>query len=498
MEAWMVTDQQVRRLVSLMKTSSILASSAAKSGMDEKTARKYLREKELPSQMKKDHSWRTREDPFETVWDHVRQMLDLNPGLEAKTIFEYLQRIHPGTYQDGQLRTLQRRIKIWRAMEGPPKEVFFPQEHHPGELSESDFTCMNSIGVNIAGQPFDHLIYHFVLTYSNWETGTICFSESFEALSQGLQNALWELGGVPRYHRTDRLSTAVNNMTNPAEFTQRYDGLMNHYKLQAQKIRAGEAHENGDVEQLHNRFKRALDQALMLRGSHDFTSRYHYNCFVEKVFAQRNAGRNIRFEEERKLLGRLPASRLESSKRIKVRVRKSSTIAVACNVYSVNSRLRDEMVQVRLFAEHLEIWYAQRCIELIPRLYGKKKHHVQYRHIIDWLVRKPGAFANYRYRSDLFPTLRFRMAYDFLQSRIPWKADREYLKILELAAKESETAVDRILGNLIENQVPVSCEAVETILSKQLDDLPSVRDVTIDEVDISVYDTLFEKMSVAI
>ena len=494
----MVTDQQVRRLVSLMKTSSTLASAAAKSGMDEKTARKYLREKKLPSQMKKDHRWRTRKDPFETVWDHVREMLELNPGLEAKTIFEYLQRIHPGTYQDGQLRTLQRRIKIWRAMEGPPKEVFFPQEHHPGELSESDFTFMNSLGVTIAGQPFDHLIYHFVLTYSNWETGTICFSESFEALSQGLQNALWELGGVPRYHRTDRLSTAVNNMTNPAEFTHRYDALMRHYKLQAQKIRAGEAHENGDVEQRHHRFKRALDQALMLRGSYDFTSSHQYNQFIEKVFAQCNAGRSIRFEEERKLLRRLPASRLESSKRINVRVRKSSTIAVAGNVYSVNSRLRDEWVQVRLFAESLEIWYAQRCIERIPRLYGKKKHHVQYRHIIDWLVRKPGAFANYRYRGDLFPTLRFRMAYDLLGSGMTGKTDREYLKILELAAKESETAVDRILASLIENQIPVSCEAVETLLSKQRDDLPSVRDVIIDEVDISIYDTLFENLSVAI
>jgi len=494
----MVTDQQIRRLVLLMKKSSTLASAAAKSGMDEKTARKYLREQKLPSQMKKDHNWRTRKDPFETVWDNVRQMMQLNPGLEAKTIFEYLQRIHPGTYQDGQLRTLQRRIKTWRATEGPPKEVFFPQEHHPGELSESDFTCMNSLGVTIAGQPFDHLIYHFVLTYSNWETGTICFSESFEALSQGLQNALWELGGVPRYHRTDRLSTAVNSMTNPAEFTQCYNGLMSHYKLQPQKIRAREPHENGDVEQSHNRFKRALDQALMLSGNRDFISRHHYNRFVEKVFIQSNAGRNIRFEEERKLLRRLPASRLESCKRINVRVRKSSTIAVAGNVYSVNSRLRDEWVQVRLFAEYLELWYAQRCIERIPRLYGKKKHHVQYRHIIDWLVRKPGAFANYKYRGDLFPTLRFRMAFDSLQTRMPGKADREYLKILELAAKESETAVDRILGDLIENQIPISREAVETLLPKEQDDIPSVRDVTIDEVDISIYDTLFEKVSVAI
>lgn len=494
----MVTDQQIRRLITIMKTPSTLAIAAAKSGMDEKTARKYLKANKLPSQMKKEHSWRTRTDPFKSVWETIRQMLELNSGLEAKTIFEYLQMIDPGTFQDGQLRTLQRRIKVWRATEGPPKEVFFPQEHHPGELSESDFTCMNSLGITIARQRFDHLFYHFVLTYSNWETGSICFSESFEALSQGLQNALWELGGVPDFHRTDRLSTAVNNMTNPAEFTQRYGGLMNHYNLQPQKIGARQPHENGDVEQSHNRFKQALDQSLMLRGSRDFISRHHYNIFVEKILAQRNAGRHIRFEEERKLLKQLPASRLESSKRINVRVRKSSTIAVAGNVYSVNSRLRDEWVQVRLGAEYLEVWYAQRCVERIPRLYGKKKHHVQYRHIIDWLVRKPGAFANYRYRSDLFPSLRFRMAYDILQSRLPGKADREYLKILELAAKESETAVDRILENLIEGPKAVTSEAVEAILFQQRDDFPSVRDVTIDEVNISIYDTLLENVSISI
>jgi len=494
----MVTDQQVRRLVLLMKKSSTLASAAAKADMDEKTARKYLRSEKLPSQIKIEHDWRTRRDPFEDIWDEICQMLELNHGLEAKTIFQFLQQEDPGKFQDGQLRTLQRRIRIWRATEGPPKEVFFPQEHKPGELSESDFTCMNDLGVTIGYQPFDHTIYHFVLTFSNWENGTICFSESFEALSQGLQNALWDLGGVPRFHKTDRLSTAVNNMTNPAEFTQRYDALMRHYKLEGLKIQADKPHENGDIEQRHNRFKRALDQALMLRGSREFESRSHYERFLEKLFSQLNAGRNVLFEEERKVLRKLPATRLDCSKRFRVRVRKSSTIAVTGNVYSVNSRLRDEMVQVRLFADTLEIWYAQRCIERIPRLYGKKKHHVQYRHIIDWLVRKPGAFVNYRYQSDLFPTHRFRMAYDLLKSMTPAKRDLEYLKILNLAAKESETAVDQALEHLIDNERPISCEAVEVLLCHQKCELQTVRDVTIDAIDIAAYDALLEERSVVV
>ena len=159
---------------------------------------------------------------------------------------------------------------------GPPKEVFFPQEYEPGILCQSDFTRMGKLGITIQRQPFNHLLYHFVLPYSNWEAGTICFSESFEALSHGLQSALWQLGGVPQIHRTDRLSTAVNKTNNPEEFTHRYTALLQHYKLKGEKIQAGQAHENGDIEQSHFRFKRALDQSLMLRGSRDFNSRKDY------------------------------------------------------------------------------------------------------------------------------------------------------------------------------------------------------------------------------
>ena len=153
------------------------------------------------------------------------------------------------------------------------REVFFAQQHPPGRLGASDFTHMEELGVTIQGQSFPHLIYHFVLTYSNWETGTVCFSESFESLSEGLQNALWELGKVPHRHRTDRLSTAVNNMIDPVEFTDRYKGLMRYYGLESEKTQAGHGNENGDVEQRHLRFKRAVEQELMLRGSAGFRQR---------------------------------------------------------------------------------------------------------------------------------------------------------------------------------------------------------------------------------
>lgn len=204
----MVTDQQVRKLMSLIRKEQTLAQAAAQAGMDDKTARKYRRLGRLPSELKAVRTYRTREDPFAGVWEEVREKLENHPGLEAKTLFDDLQRWYPGRYRDGQLRTLQRRIKRWRALEGPAKEVFFLQTHRPGALCRSDMTWMNHLGVTIARERFDHLFFHFTLPYSNWETGRVCVSESFESISEGLKAALWELGGVPRVHRTDRMSTA--------------------------------------------------------------------------------------------------------------------------------------------------------------------------------------------------------------------------------------------------------------------------------------------------
>jgi hypothetical protein len=336
-----------------------------------------------------------RPDPF-GVWNEVRELLEVNAGLEAKTVFEHLQRQYPGQFQDGQLRTFQRKVKHWRATEGPEREVFFVQKHVPGRLSASDFTHMEELGVTIQGRRFDHLIYHFVLTYSNWEAGTVCFSESFESLSEGLQNALWELGRVPERHRTDRLSTAVNNTLRPAEFTGRYEALLRYYRLEGEKIQAGRGNENGDVEQRHHRFKRAVDQELMLRGSRDFTSVDEYRRFLQMLFLRLNAGRTQRLIEEMAVMRGLPERRIESIKRERVRVDSGSLIYVDRNTYSVPSRLIGEHVDVHLSIDRVEVWYGQRKMADMPRLRGRRKHRVDYRHIIDWLVRKPEAFENYR------------------------------------------------------------------------------------------------------
>jgi Mu transposase-like protein len=489
----MITNQQVRKLRLLDGQGIAKEVSAARVGMDAKTARKYRRLGKLPSEVRiMDRNWRTHPDLFAEVWPELEAKLQVNPQLQAKTLFADLQRRFPGRFAAGQLRTLQRRVKTWRAEGGPAKEVFFAQVHHPGRLAASDFTHCTDLGVTINGSPFVHLIYHFVLTYSNWETGTICFSESLESLSEGLQNALWELGGVPQLHRTDRLTAAVQpGVEGPESFKQRYQALLSHYGLQGQAIQAGKGNENGDAEQSHNQFKRALDQALMMRGSRDFTSRDCYWVFVRQVFEQQNAGRAARLAEEVVLLRPLPSYRLEACKRLRVRVEKGSIIKVQNNVYSVASRLIGEWVEARLYAEHIEVWYAQKLREQMPRLRGRGKHDVHYRHVIDWLVRKPGAFADYRYREDLFPSSHFRMAYDVLRKRQPARADKEYLRILHLAARESEAGVEAVLVELLKEDGRMDAAAVAEKL-RQHGQARQVTEVTVAVVDLRLYDALLE------
>ncbi len=270
--------------------------------------------------------------------------------------------------------------------------------------------------------------------------------------------------------------------------------FLRHYRLEGRKIQARKPNENGDVEQLHYRLKRALDQQLMLRGSRDFPTREEYGQFLKKLFLQLNSGRQQKLGEELKALRRLPLQRVESCKRIPpIKVSPGSTIRVSNNVYSVDSRLIGEWVRVRLYAEHLEVLYAQRCVERIPRLRGEGKHKIQYRHIIDWLVRKPGAFENYRYRGDLFPTSRFRMAYSNLKRQHSGqKASREYLRILEIAAKVSESMVDEALRSLFNLGGPIDAKEVEFIVDNWRSQPRANPELRIADVDLESYDSLLK------
>jgi hypothetical protein len=495
----MVTDQQIRRLYKLSNTEETQEIAASKAGMDVKTARKYLRARRLPSEMRTERHWRTRTDLFEKVWPDIQEQFRNNPGLEAKTVFAALQRQYPERFADGQLRTLQRKVKNWRATEGPAQEVYFVQEHRAGELCASDFTHLTELVITIDGQSFPHMLYHFVLTCSNWEAGTICYSESFASLSEGLQNALWELGGVPGFHRTDRMTAAVNNLTESAEFQRSYHALLRHYGMEGQRIQTGQPNENGDIEQRHYRFKKALDQSLLLRDSRDFSTLEDYQAFLVKLFEQLNSGRKQRLAEEMDVLKPLPERRFDSAKRVRVRVNSGSLVAVERNSYSVNSRLIGEIVEARIVSDHIEIWYGGQKLDQMPRLRGRSNYRVDYRHIIDWLVRKPGAFANYRHREHLFPTSRFRITYDLLKEVSPRRCDRRYLEILERAAKEGEACIDDALRLLLQTvtgrQTIVNKEAFEEFL-KRCEQAPDITDIHIAEVSLSSFDQLFSKAEV--
>lgn len=488
----MVTDQQARRLFVEYENGKSQEHAADKAGMSTRTAGKYLRAGLLPSQTRAEHTWKTRRDPFEEHWPRIEELLFVNPGLEAKTVLEDLQQKHPDEISAKHLRTLQRRFHDWRALNGPAREVFFPQVHYPGRLCASDFTHMDSLGVTIRKEPFKHLIYHFVLTYSNWETFSICYSESFESLCEGFQNAVWELGGTVPRHRSDRLSAAVNKDCNPEKFTARYNAMLRHYDVAPERTNAYSGNENGDVETSHRHFKNVVNQELMLRGSKDFASLGEYEQFLRNIIKRRNATRHERFAEEKALLRSLPIRRFESYATLFSSVSKSSTITVQNNIYSVHSRLIGERVQVRLHIERIEVWYGQTRVELLPRLRGRGQHRIEYRHIIDWLVRKPGAMNDYRYKADLFPSSHFRMVWDWLREHMPLQANREYVKILHCAAYESQTATENAIRHLIEAEQALTATNIKIQVEQRLS-IPRVSDVVIVEPDLAAYDTLLEK-----
>jgi hypothetical protein len=482
----MVKDEQVKRLMRLRKTERTRAIAASKAGMDEKTARKWARSGRLPSQ-KTGLRWRTRVDPFAQVWGEVETILERAPTVEAKTVFDHLCRQYEGRFQSGQLRTLQRRIKAWRAVWGEAKEVIFAQRHRPGEQSQSDFTRMSKLGVTINGQPFEHMLYHFVLCYSNWESVNICSSESFESLQTGLQKAVWQLGAVPKEHRTDSLSSAVNNLNRIEEFTERYQALLRHYGLKGSHTQAGQAHENGDVEQSHYRFKKAVEQELLLRASLDFASIDEYRDFLERLVRRRNATRHQRLVTELSVMRRLPVRRLEDFTVIRARVSSQSTIRIRKNTYSVHSRLIGEWVDVRVYGDRLDVFYGGVKVESMARLRGAGKHAIDYRHVIHSLVRKPAAFQRYRYREDLFPGLLFRVAYDELRTECPSTAARQYLQILFLAASKGEQRIRQILKQIVEKGERIRAELVaEKLTETELEPW----EVAIPPVEINQYDTL--------
>lgn len=486
----MKKDTEVKLLMQERRKGTSQRLAAARAGMSERTARKYEQVGQLPSALKRPHDWQTRANPFEQDWEWVVEQLKRDPALQGSTLFALLCERHPGRYQPTQIRTLQRHIARWRAIHGPEQEVIFQQRHQPGERAQSDFTHMQDLGVTIVGEPFSHMVYHFVLTYSNVEAVSICFSETFEALAEGIEKALWQIGGVPQQHRTDHLTAAVRQLRkeDKEDWTVRYQALMRHYGMEPTWNNQGVAHENGDVEQSHHRFKEAVDQALRARGTREFSSRAAYERFLQDLVCKRNQTRDARFTAEKERLRPLPAAPLVPCREVRVTVSRFSTIHLDSNVYSVPSRLIGTSVMIRVRAETLEGYVGTSAVFTLPRLVGKQKHRIDYHHIIWSLVRKPGAFAAYQYRDELFPTTTFRLAYDRLLTDWPKRANQEYVKVLHLAATTSESEVETALSLLLEAETLPTFVAVRDLV--QVPGVQSVPQLHTPTLDLSPYDEL--------
>lgn len=478
---------------------------AMKADMDRKTARKYVAAGKLPSELKQPRDWRTRPDPFEEHWPEVEAKLRATPELEAKTLFELLQQQHPGRYEDGQLRTLQRHVKRWRAAHGPDREVVLAQQHRPGEAAQTDFTHATELAVTIAGQLFAHLLCVVVLPYSNWQWATVCLSESILALRKGVQRALFQLGRVPRYHQTDGSTAATHKIPegqaehvegNPRPFNTEYVALMRHLGMTPRLIELGEKEQNGDVEAANGAIKRRLEQALLVRGSRDFESALAWQAFIDETLRKANANRGRRVAEDLAAMRELCVAKLPEYVEEDVRVSEWSTVRVKHCAYSVPSRLIGEWVRVRIFEDRLEVRFADELQLACERLRGRGLHRIDYRHVIWSLVRKPGGFARYVYREEMFPQLVFRTAYDAIQAAQPGtRGDLEYLRILHLAASTMEAEVAAALAQLLTAGTPITVDAVKALTAPAAAvEVPALAAMPID---LTEYDALIDAQEAA-
>lgn len=390
-------------------------SAAAKAGISPRTARRIDNDSHRPHRGRP-RDWKTRKDPLDGHWEaELLPMLEREPRLEPMTLFETLQELYPGQYDD-KLRTVQRRVEHWKAKHGKPKEVMFKIQHLAGELGLSDFTHLKGVTVTVKGQPFQHILYHYRLAFSGWQyVQVIQGGESFVGLSQGLQNALFCCGGVPQYHRTDSLSAAYRNTggRNP-QLTQMYAAICDHYRMQPTRNNPGVAHENGSIESSHGYFKRRLCQALYRRGSFDFESVAQYQAFIELVIAKLNAKCQQKFELERPCLQSLPQYRTADYEVLSSRVSAHSTISVRCILYSVPSRLIGQHLTLHLYHDHIVGFVGTTQVVDLPRIHVhgsapiRRARCINYRHVVESLRHKPRAFLYCQWQQDLLPDADWR------------------------------------------------------------------------------------------
>ena len=444
----------------------------------------------MPSELKGERYWKTRSNVFEPVWGEIESMLIKAPGLQSKTILTHLISKQPNQFNDSHERTLQRLVRKWRASHGSNHDVIFNQTIRAGRQSQSDYTSMNEMNISIKGDRLEHLLFHFVLPYSRWEFVSICYSESFDSLSKGYEDAVWALGYVAPEHRTDNLSAASKRVGNKRTITNNWKEFMRHYQVTPSRNNPGESHENGSIEKSHDLLKNDIRQQLMLRGSNDFNSVTEYEEFIQKIIARRNGARSDRLLEEIKLLKSLPEKRYYAPEILELTVTKSSTIRIDQVIYSVPSRLIGYALRAYIYQGEIKLYYGTQLVCEMPKIDKSKTDAViNYRHIIAGLVRKPGAFTNYHYREHLFPSVLFRRAYDKLIKTHPVNGTKQYLQILHLAAVNSESEVEAAITVLMEDKIIPTTNKIKDLLYIKSQKKVEVH---VDQPMVNQYDSLLE------
>lgn len=434
---------------------------AAKAGISARSGRRIESQDQAP---KASREWRTREDPFDAVWEaELVPLLEQEPNLTGTTLWEYLEDHYPGQYPESQIRTLQRRVKHWKATQGPSKPVMFRQSMPPGQQGLSDFTCPRT-PITLNGEPFEHRLFQFRLAYSGWRyVHLVQGGESYSALAEGLQCALSRLGGAPKEHRTDSLSAAYTSGSRQA-FTEAYLGLCQHYGMMPSTNNLGNSHENGAIETYHGSLKHRIEQGIHLRGSADFESLDSYRAFINDIVNKLNKRCHTRLAEETKHLSSLPAYPFMAYTEVNVRVTTSSTISVRRVLYTVPSRLIGERLQVHLYHDRLECFLGQTQVIQLPRIYASthkgRARCINYRHVIHALSTKPQAFRFSQLRDDLLPTSDYRALWE--------RADQTF------SAKEA----CRWMVSVLRFACDYDCEntlALELLAKEQLPDLNALQ-----------------------
>jgi len=495
------TETQVRILMRERQLGKTQEQAAAKANLrSRKTVARYEQLEAYPSELKGPRAYRTRADVFAADWPAIEEMLKGSPELEAKALFEWLCEEKSGAYEPGQLRTFQRRVERWRGLH-QAQVATLEQIRAPGEAIQLDGTWLTELGVTIGGAPFKHIFIHCVLPYSNWEWGRVAQSESLSAVRLALQSSLHKLGYVPKIVQTDNSAAATRRLgvSEEAEagqqrgYTVGYVQMLAHYGLAPQSTHVGNPNENGDVEAQNGGLKRALAQQLLLRGSREFGDIDAYEAFLFALMEKRNGSRQGRLAEEIAVMHPVTATPLATSLEQKVRVSRGSLIRVLHRTYSVPTSLIGKEVTVQIQEWTIDLYYGGAWVERLPRLIGEQRHHLNYRHLIDSLLRKPGGFRRYRFRDDLFPTLVFRQAWEQLnQWHAPRRADLIYLQILQLAARTLEDDVAAALALLVSQGEVWGKEDVDRLLQPDPVVVPQLETGT---VDLRQYDQLLEELT---